>query len=223
MTDQLESQLRRPLMAAAAELPTETIQERLHALDYHPRPPRLRPVLAVGGAAGVAVAAGTAISLMGLGAGTQPAFAGWSATPTQTPTGQLATAEAACTDHSPTSAGIERAQEGALPPGSADHALPPLPRFEAGAWKVALTDTRGPYTTVILEAAEGKAQETCLTGPSPSSASTAVLGWARASATRSRRPYPLGKSGSAPSEARMSTTLPGASRTRRSAAVSAPV
>lgn len=196
MTDHLESELRRSLTVAAAELPTEAIRARLRTLDYHPRPPRLRPVLTLGGAAGVAVAAGTAISLIGLGAGTQPAFAGWSATPTEAPSDQLAAAEAACTARSPTSAGIERARAGATrSPGSAGPraALAPLPKFEAGDWKVVLTDTRGPYTTVILEAAEGKANETCLTGPSPSSATTGVLAVGAGFGNQKPAPVPAGE------------------------------
>jgi hypothetical protein len=159
MTDQLETQLREALAARAAELPRGP-GARLRQLDYHPRTRTVRPPVA----AGVLVAAGAAaatVALVGLGTNTQEAFAGWSPTPTPAQKGQLAAAETACQNHravAPIGPGTVSAH--ALPPKK----LPPPTTIDPGSLKPALTDTRGPFTFVILAGDHGS--ESCINGPS---------------------------------------------------------
>jgi hypothetical protein len=91
-----------------------------------------------GGGAFAAVGAATAaVLVLFVGARAPNAFAGWSATPTRPASGQTASALSRC---------------GAGPAGAAER------------WRPVLTDTRGPFTAMILQSANGTA--TCVTGPS---------------------------------------------------------
>jgi hypothetical protein len=168
MTEQLESQLRQALAERAADVPRDA-GDRLRQVDYRPRTRNVRPPVA----AGVLVAAGAAVAtvaLVGLGTNTQEAFAGWSPTPTQPQRGQLAAAEAACQNQSITSRGVRPVGATALPKNA-----PPPTTIDPGALKPALTDTRGPFTFVILAGDHGS--ESCITGPSFTSRSvTATSG-----------------------------------------------
>jgi hypothetical protein len=167
MTEQLESQLRQALAARAAELPRGS-SARLRQLDYHPRTRSVRPPVA----AGVLVAAGAAatVALVGLGTNTQEAFAGWTPTPTAAQKGQLAAAEAACQNRSAAPMSTRPAGAVALPKNA-----PPPTTIDPGSLKPALTDTRGPFTFVILAGDHGS--ESCITGPSFTSLSaTATTG-----------------------------------------------
>jgi hypothetical protein len=99
-----------------------------------------------GGGALAAVGASTAaVLVVVVGARAPNAFAGWSATPTQPASGQTASALSRCAAQVARSAG-----------GQSD--------MPAGRWQPVLTDTRGPFTTMILHSAGATA--TCLTGPS---------------------------------------------------------
>jgi hypothetical protein len=94
MTDALEHDLREALADRAAFIPPEA-SARLRATDYRPRlralPPR--PLLGALGLSGAAAAAGAAILL---GSSAAPAFAGWTARPTEPRPGQLAVAAQRC-------------------------------------------------------------------------------------------------------------------------------
>jgi hypothetical protein len=97
-----------------------------------------------GGGALAAVGASTAaVLVVFVGARAPNAFAGWSATPTRPASGQTESALWRCT--------------GARSAGA---------HSEVGAerWRPVVTDTRGPFTAIILQSAGATA--TCLTGPS---------------------------------------------------------
>jgi hypothetical protein len=79
------------------------------------------------------------------GPGAPTAFAGWTATPTQSSSGETASALARCT-----------AQLGGTGGGQSD-----LP---TAGWQPLLTDTRGPLTALVLQSSGATA--TCLDGPS---------------------------------------------------------
>lgn len=102
--------------------------------------------LTLGGALCLAAAAAIALAVVGLGAGTPQAFAGWTFEPTEPAPGQTAAAEAACRPGMP---GVPAAMEG------------------TAGWQKVLTDTRGPYTVVMLTSANGEAR--CIVGPWPES------------------------------------------------------
>ena len=107
-------------------------------------PDRLSPRLTVGALGGAVVTAGTVISVVVLGAA-QPAFAGWSASPTAATGTQASSADAAC-----------QAKLAANPP-------PNGPTVGSG-WTAVTTDVRGPFTVVIFQ--DGTSAATCFTGPS---------------------------------------------------------
>lgn len=131
---------------------------------------RRRLVLSVTFGGGVAAATAAALVFT---AGNAPsvAFAGWSASPTAPASGQLVAAEAACLARLPSSSDTERARAD----GTA-HApvMESLLKIAPSEWQVALSDTRGSFTMLILEAAKGQAQATCLSGTSPSSTALSV-------------------------------------------------
>lgn len=109
-----------------------------------------RWTLAVSCIGALAAAAVVALAL-GLWAGTPRAFAGWSPTPTSPASGQVASAEAACFAQRP---------------------APSEPLPGERLWHVVLTDTRGPYTLMIVE--DAGAIGSCFVGPSPASADLAM-------------------------------------------------
>jgi hypothetical protein len=137
----------------------------------------LRATLALGGVSGVAAIAVLALTVVGLGAGTQQAYAGWTPTPTQPAAGQLAAAEAGCLQLAAANAAREeedeqhpnrdsRPERGAAPLGSSPNEPPTIPIIQSGEWHRVLSDARGPYTMLIFEAAEGRAKQTCLSSSS---------------------------------------------------------
>jgi hypothetical protein len=145
MIDELESDLRNALARRAAEVPTDAAA-RLRALDYHPRTRRVRPRLALGALAGSAGTAGVIVSIVGLGAGSQAAFAGWSATPTPASSAQLAADQAAC--------------QADL---AANTTPAPFSTSQITGWRAVLTDTRGPFSYLIMQS--GDYHAACFSGP----------------------------------------------------------
>lgn len=141
--NQLESDLSEALSLRASGIPAEA-GTRLCGVDYHPRTSRLSPRLTVGSLAGVAATTGVIASVVIMG-GSQPAFAGWSPSPTPASTRVTSAADAAC-----------QARLAATPamPGMATD----------GTWSVAVSDVRGPFTLVIYQS--GDTDATCLIGPS---------------------------------------------------------
>jgi hypothetical protein len=165
MTDQLETDLRSVFAAQATEIPTDAAVQRLRGVDFRPRGPRLRTGIALGGAVGgLAGISAVAVSLVGLGAGSPPAFASWSATPTTAPASQTAAAEAACIARIPTPSSLAKAEADATNAGPNSPAKS-LQSTAPAEWHTVLADTRGSYTMLILEATpEGRAS--CLANSS---------------------------------------------------------
>jgi hypothetical protein len=163
---QLETDLRATLHEHAAPVHASS---RLLAADYRPRTRRMRTPAAIGG--GLATAAAAIAAALSLTGGTSSAFAGWTPAPTTPAPGQLATAEAYCSNNVPF-AGL------------------PL----------RLADTRGPFTFMIYSE-DGGTNDFCTIGPSFRNASgwmasppmTAPSGqlflWAEHTSTDSGQPY----------------------------------
>ena len=117
-------------------------QEHLVAELAVRRRHRQRRRFALGGV-GLA-ASGVATALVLFGAGTSPAFAAWTASPTTPASGQVAAAEAAC-----------GARPTNPPPGA-----PTLPST------LSLTDTRGPFTLLLFGAnTTSQGALMCMSGP----------------------------------------------------------
>ena len=112
-----------------------------------PQRRRVSRRLALSGVGALAAvgAATVAVLVAFAGAGASNAFAGWTATPTTPASGQTTSALVQCTSRLASSGG---GQSG----------------VPAGGWQPVLTDTRGPFTAMILQSAGATA--TCLTGPS---------------------------------------------------------
>jgi hypothetical protein len=144
MTEGLETQLRAALAERAQDVPAEA-RERLRRIDYRPRSRALRPRVALATGAGLAATGGAVVALVGLSAGSTPAFAGWTATPTPPASGQTAGAQEHCTSQLAGAAGARS-------------------NIPATGWQRVLTDTRGPFTLMILHSASASA--TCFNGPS---------------------------------------------------------
>lgn len=147
MTVKFEEDLRRALADCAAQAPAGA-SERLRMMDYHPRSSRVRPLLLLASSAGAAGLVAIALSIIGLGAGAQRAFAGWTPVTTMPAPGQVAAAQATC---------VKRL-------GASGRVIPP--RASSG-WHAVLSDARGPFTTVLYEADGGRAEASCLSGSSP--------------------------------------------------------
>ncbi|HEX4106775.1 MAG TPA: hypothetical protein VHX88_01495 [Solirubrobacteraceae bacterium] len=154
MTEQLENDLRSVFADRAQDVPA-TATARLRQMDYRPRSVSLDPRVAVGAGAGLAATAGVVISIVGLGAGTAPAFAGWTAAPTAPTAEQSRAALQACVTRLGASSG-------------------PLASIPTSSWTPALADTRGPFTVLIITADGARAM--CFGGPSFSSVSGSTTG-----------------------------------------------
>lgn len=112
----------------------------------------LRRLAAVG--VGGAIA-GVALLVLGTtGGGPSSAFAGWTATPTSPASGETQGALDQC-----------RSQL-AQPAGGGPSGIP------TGGWQPGITDTRGPFTAMVLHS--GSASAMCLSGPSFTSAAATV-------------------------------------------------
>lgn len=154
MNRKLEQELRQALAMRAAELPADA-GAKLLARDYRPRAATRRAPLALATIT-VAAAAVLVIVLVGLSTGPPRAFAGWSAAPTRAAGGQVRRAVSVCGAMVGNMA--RRRREATAGSGTRD---PLPPRFPGRGWRVVLLDTRGPYTTVVLEADRGRAVSTC--------------------------------------------------------------
>jgi hypothetical protein len=144
MNEKLETELRAAFAERAEDIPA-FVRERVCRIDYRPRSRALGPRVALGASAALAATGGAVVALAGLGAGTSPAFAGWSATPTAPASGETAGALVRCTSQL---AGVHTPQSW----------------IPAVGWKPVLTDTRGPFMAMILRS--GPASATCFNGPS---------------------------------------------------------
>ena len=111
---QLDEQIRDALAREASTIPSAAV-ERLRRIDYRPRRRALTPPLAAGALAAAGATAGTLLALGG--AGSQEAFAGWSATPTSTRVGHASAVEAKCTAR--VGARAQRSSTRALPSSEA--------------------------------------------------------------------------------------------------------
>jgi hypothetical protein len=144
MTSQLETELRELFSARADEVPPEAFA-RVASGGYHPRTrsPRVLALCAVG----VAIAATVAsVAFSTTGPARQNAFASWSATPTVPAGDQLAAADATCL--STTEQEAAESETAGTAPGPQS----PSPFTSPDTWQVKLTDTRGPFSFVVLEA-----------------------------------------------------------------------
>lgn len=143
MSQQLESELREALSLKASGIPSQ-MGRQLHGIDYHPRTGRTLPRVTAASLAGVAATTGVVASVVILGS-SQPAFAGWSPSPTPASAAETSAAQSAC-----------QAQLNAspAPPGAA----------AAGGLRPLATDVRGPFTLVIYQS--GATSVSCLYGPS---------------------------------------------------------
>jgi hypothetical protein len=164
MTDQLEADLRAALTKHTNDLPPDA-SARLREIDYRPRSPRIRTALMLSGTTSVVLAAAVVLSIVGIGTGTKRAFADWTPEPTAPASGQTSAASEACMARLATSAELEHADAGAS--GSRGPSWP-VPTIAAGGWRAVITDTRGPFTMFLYEAAEGRAEASCFSGPFPS-------------------------------------------------------
>ena len=140
---QLDEQIRDALAREASTIPSAAV-ERLRRIDYRPRRRALTPPLIAGALATAGATAGTLLALGG--AGSQEAFAGWSARPTRVPVGHASAVEAKCAARMTEVSRIPIASKNGV--NSAGIGTEPL-----------LADTRGPYTLVLYP------QMLCFAGP----------------------------------------------------------
>jgi hypothetical protein len=157
MTDLLErlaaaNPVRMDDLAPSIEDVWRKLDDSAPAQPQSRRPPRTIGILRRRGlkrlaAVGVgAVAAGVAVLVLGTtGGGPSSAFAGWTATPTGPASGETAGALDRCTSQL----------------AGAGGGLSGIP---AGGWQPVVTDTRGPFTAMVLQS--GSASATCINGPS---------------------------------------------------------
>jgi hypothetical protein len=151
MNENDETPVREALKRLAARVPTDACA-RVREADYHPTAPIRAIGVALIGVAALAAAAAVALSIFGLGAGTQRAFAGWSPIPTVPAKEQTARAQAACKARL-----VPFEIRGHTRGHAAPHGL------AAERWRTMIADTRGPYTMVLL--ASRNADMHCLIGP----------------------------------------------------------
>ena len=149
MIEQLESELRSAFRARADELPSGA-GARARARNYRPRTRDRRPPVAAGVLA-TAAAAAAAVLFIDLGPRTPTAFAGWTRVPTHASAAQLDSAKASCQ---------ARLASAPAPPANAPKAAS-LSDFKD--LTPVLTDSRGPFTFVILAGPDASAS--CISGP----------------------------------------------------------
>ena len=121
---------------------------------------------AVGALAGAAGAAAIVLFAVGLGDGAPKAFAGWSASPTTPAEGQIASAQTACANAA--SSLVSGMKDGRTEIPSTMRGS--FSEIGAGEWQTTLSDTRGRYTMMILQAGNGGLATACrasIGAPSP--------------------------------------------------------
>ena len=101
MTDLVSEHVLRETLRTRADSLDPTARGRVLAVDYRPRRHRV-PLLPVIGAGGVAGVAAAVVAVVTLGSTAAPAFAGWSASPTNPLPGQTAAALSECGSGTPT-------------------------------------------------------------------------------------------------------------------------
>lgn len=175
---QLDEQIRDALASEARAIPPRAI-ERLRRFDYRPRRRAISPTLAAGVTGTAAAVAGTLVALGG--AGTQAAFAGWSATPSTPSASQTSAVEATCAAR----------LSGASKNGASASTEP------------VLADTRGPYTLVLY------AQGQCFSGPDFTSITGRRVtgGVSTSTAYRDGSPYTIAEGPAAPNTSAVTLTL----------------
>lgn len=114
-----------------------------------PQPRRYLRLAPVG--AGVAAVSAALLVVGTTGGGPTSAFAGWTVTPTTPVSGETSGALTKCTS--------QLGQIASVPSGATT-----TPTLPAGGWQPVITDTRGPFTAMVLQS--GSARASCLSGPS---------------------------------------------------------
>jgi hypothetical protein len=133
------------ILAARAETAVRPeAVERVRNADYRPRAHFVRTPVALGVLAGTAGAA-TAATVVLLGSAA-PAYAGWSATPT----------DSAAVAGPSTAASCQSQLSSMASPGGSSS--------DSGNWQNVLTDVRGPFTVALYQ--NGNDYAACFTGPS---------------------------------------------------------
>jgi hypothetical protein len=144
MTTELESELRAVLTGCAEEVPPDVV-ERLGRVRYRVPNHSRRAVGLLG--AGVVTAAALSVAFGAVGFSRHDAFASWTAAPKAAASGQAAAADTACL--SSVEKGADESLTGPRAPGSQTY-----PGYTASSvWRTRLTDLRGPFSFVVVEAA----------------------------------------------------------------------
>jgi hypothetical protein len=124
---------------------------------HAPEPPRRRVVRRLAAIGASLAVAGLAFLMLGPhGGGPSQAFAGWTAAPTAPASGQ-------------TESALGRCRSRLAQPGGGPASGIPL-----SGWQASVTDTRGPFTALVLHS--GVASAMCLTGPSFTSSAATIPG-----------------------------------------------
>ncbi len=149
-----------PAIPPVPKLSDEQVAARRDNLIAEFAHPRHNARLAIEGIGVVSVIAALVVALVLTIAspGTQSAFAGWSPTPARASSSQTSAANSACA----------RGTTPGAPGGT-------LSQIRTRDWHTVLSDVRGPFVAVVLQAAEGRARISCLLGPAPASSSGSHL------------------------------------------------
>lgn len=159
-SDRFDADLRAAIDAIAAGVPDD-VYARLRARHYPTTPRPVRRMVVAGASVAAAIALAVFLATSGsrpakptrINPGRQVAFAGWTARPTPAPSGQVAAAKRTCiadTTSTSTQAGTSQ----------------PTPE---ATWTPVVSDTRGPYTLVVMTAptTTGTERAVCLTSSRP--------------------------------------------------------
>jgi hypothetical protein len=184
MSERFERELKEAFQQRAAGVPEDAC-ERLRETDFRVRSPARRIGFAVTGLATAGAAVAISLSLIGVGGGPQRAFAGWTPIPTPAVSDRRAAAEEACLKETTSSVArdLTEIRQLELRQNAREHSSRHhnwhrlLSSLEAGSrWRMAIADTRGPYTLVVLTN-RGSGIATCLTGPDPSRIVSSSIGF----------------------------------------------
>jgi hypothetical protein len=137
MDTQFETQLRTSLRHGSYP-EFSGARDRLLSFDFQPKAAHWSPKLTYGSLAGAAASVAVVVPLLVFGS-SEPAFAGWSPTPTVPSLAQSSQAQVTCSPQG----------SGSVSTDSPVHSV--------------LTDVRGPYTVSLYSSGSGS--QTCFTGP----------------------------------------------------------